>query len=74
MLLQVKACAGRFRGEVTPATAAGILLLADRHSLPGLKQVVMRRVLQEKALYMADGRFKKEMEKQPALLFEMLAL
>jgi hypothetical protein len=40
MLLQVKVCAGRFRGEVTPATAAGILLLADRHSLPGLKQVV----------------------------------
>jgi hypothetical protein len=32
----------------------------------------MRRVLQEKALYMADGRFKMEIEKD--LLLELLAL
>ena len=36
---QVKLCALQFRAEVTPDTAADILLLADRHSLHQLKQV-----------------------------------
>ena len=36
-------------------------------------QVVMGRVLQEKALYMADSKF-EEMKKLPDLLFELLAL
>jgi hypothetical protein len=34
----------------------------------------MGRVLQEKALFMADSKFKGEMMKQPNLLFELLAL
>jgi hypothetical protein len=34
-------------------------------------QVVMQRVLQDKALYMADRRFKKEITKD--LLLELLA-
>ena len=37
---QVKLCARQFRSEVNPDTAADILLLADRHSLAQLKQVV----------------------------------
>ena len=36
---QVKMCARQFRSEVTPDTAADILLLADRHCLAQLKQV-----------------------------------
>ena len=36
---QVKLCAHQFRSEVTPDTAADILLLADRHCLAKLKQV-----------------------------------
>ena len=35
----MKLCADRFRGVVTPATAARILDIADRHSLVSLKQV-----------------------------------
>jgi hypothetical protein len=37
--LQVKLCASKFRGSVTPATATKLLLLADRHNLSALKQV-----------------------------------
>jgi hypothetical protein len=33
-------------------------------------QVVMHRVLQEKATYMADANFKNEMSKKPNLLIE----
>ena len=36
---QVKLCAAHFRADVTPDTAAAILLLADRHCLDQLKQV-----------------------------------
>ena len=36
---QVNLCAKQFRSEVTPDTAAGIILLADRHCLTQLKQV-----------------------------------
>jgi hypothetical protein len=34
----------------------------------------MGRVLQEKALYMADSKFKEEIKKLPDLLFELLAM
>jgi hypothetical protein len=71
---QVKECGGRFRGEVTPTSAAGILLLADRHNLVSLEQVVMRRVLQEKGRYMANRKFKEEMKKEPDLLLELLSM
>ena len=70
----MKLCAAKFQGVVTPATAARILDIADRHSLVSLKQVVMRRVLQEKGRYMADNKFKEEMKQQPDLLLELLAL
>ena len=39
MNTQVKLCAAHFRADVTPDTAAEILLLADRHCLDQLKQV-----------------------------------
>jgi len=39
----VRLCAAECRGEVTPATAAKILLLADRHQLADLKQVTGSR-------------------------------
>ena len=39
MNTQVKLCAAHFRADVTPDTAAEILLLADRHCLGQLKQV-----------------------------------
>jgi hypothetical protein len=34
----------------------------------------MRRVLQEKATYMADASFKNEMSKKPNLLIELLEI
>jgi hypothetical protein len=42
---------------VTLTSAAGLLLLADRHNLVSLKQLVLQRVLQVKGRYMADGKF-----------------
>ena len=39
---QVKLCAHQLKREITPETAAEVLLLADRHSLNTLKQVPIK--------------------------------
>ena len=49
---QVKLCASQFRSELTPESAADILLLADRHGLTQLKRVSNeKRFLNQKALF-----------------------
>jgi len=57
--------------ENIPATVADILVLADRHNIQDLKQVVMKRILSDKARFMGDPEFKEKMNKD--LLLELLA-
>merc|ERR1719184_164047 len=61
----VKLCAHQFKSEVTPDTAADILLLADRHCLHQLKQEVMMKIVAEKTRYLASREFKGQMKKNP---------
>jgi len=69
----VRMCAGHLQEEITPATAPDILALADRHNVLRLKQVVMERILCDKALFMGDPEFKEKMRRQPDMLMELLA-
>jgi hypothetical protein len=70
----VRLCAAECRGEVTPASAARILLLADRHQLSGLKQVVLGKIRKEKATYVADPEFTRQIKGQSDLLFQLFSL
>jgi len=69
----VRECAGHLQEELTPATAADILVLSDRHNIDSLKQVVVKRILSDKARFMGDPEFKEKMKKQPELLLELFA-
>lgn len=69
----VKLCARQFHTHVTTSTAADILLLADRHHLVDLKQMVMMTILSDKATFLADPEFTRKMT-SPELLLELLAL
>jgi len=70
----VNLCANQFKSEVTPDTAAGIILLADRHCLTQLKQEVMMKIVAEKTRYLASPEFKSQMEKDPGLLMELFSM
>jgi len=70
----VKLCAHQLKREITPETAAEVLLLADRHSLNALKQEVMMKVLAEKTRYLASPEFNNQIKKSPSLLIELLSL
>jgi len=69
----VKLCARQFRSELTPETAADILLLADRHGLTQLKREVTAMVIAERSKYLENPDFKLKMKKNPDLLIEMFS-